>query len=255
MTDDSAVALLRGFLAEAPLYFALVRSVECRLLLDAAPLTPPVLDLGCADGCLAGSAFARPPEVGLDPHLPSLLASRAHRFRVAADATRAPFRAESFSTIVANSVLEHIPGIDAAVSECARILRPGGRLLITAPSHRFTDGLLGAWFWRGYAGWFNRLSRHFHTDSIETWSQRLERHGLRVERSFYYFDRDAMRAFDLSHYLSLPRLASRRLLGCHRFLPDPLTGPIWAAWLAPHVSRALRDPQKGAYLFLDVRKP
>jgi SAM-dependent methyltransferase len=255
MTDDGAVRLLREFLAEAPLYFALVRSVECRLLLDAAPLAPPVLDLGCADGCLAGRAFAQAPEVGLDADFASLRDARAHRFRVAGDATRTPFRAEWFSTIVANSVLEHIPEIEAAVAECARILRPGGRLLITAPSHEFTDGLLGNRFWRGYAGWFNRLSRHFHTDSMETWSGRLERHGLRVDRSFYYFGREAMRAFDLAHYLSLPRLASRRLRGRHRFPADALTGPVWTAWLAPHVRHALRDPQKGAYLFLDARKP
>jgi SAM-dependent methyltransferase len=44
-----------------------------------------------------------------------------------------PFRADSFDSILCTSVLEHVDSAEAAVAEIARVLKPGGRLLITVP--------------------------------------------------------------------------------------------------------------------------
>ncbi|MEP6598403.1 MAG: class I SAM-dependent methyltransferase [Actinomycetota bacterium] len=44
-----------------------------------------------------------------------------------------PFRDAVFDTILCTSVLEHVDNPECAVDEMSRVLRPGGRLLITVP--------------------------------------------------------------------------------------------------------------------------
>ncbi len=46
-------------------------------------------------------------------------------------------RSGSFRTIVCSEVLEHIPEDELALAELARVLAPGGRLIITVPLHRY----------------------------------------------------------------------------------------------------------------------
>jgi len=47
--------------------------------------------------------------------------------------TELTFADESFDCILCLEVLEHIPNYEAAIRECARVLRPGGMLLFTVP--------------------------------------------------------------------------------------------------------------------------
>ena len=50
------------------------------------------------------------------------------------DAHDLPFADETFDRIVASEVLEHIPDDERAITELARVLRPGGRLAVTVPT-------------------------------------------------------------------------------------------------------------------------
>jgi GT2 family glycosyltransferase/SAM-dependent methyltransferase len=56
---------------------------------------------------------------------------------VVADATNLPFPNASFDIVTFFDVLEHIPADAQAVSEALRVLRPGGFVLVTTPSHRW----------------------------------------------------------------------------------------------------------------------
>jgi SAM-dependent methyltransferase len=49
------------------------------------------------------------------------------------DVTDIPVPDESFDVVLCTEVLEHVPEPIKAIHELARILRPGGRLLLTAP--------------------------------------------------------------------------------------------------------------------------
>jgi SAM-dependent methyltransferase len=55
---------------------------------------------------------------------------------VVADATRLPFAPAMFSHAICSEVLEHIEEDRAAVAELARVLKPGGDLLVTFPHRR-----------------------------------------------------------------------------------------------------------------------
>jgi SAM-dependent methyltransferase len=57
---------------------------------------------------------------------------------IVSDITRIPVDDASFDAILCTEVFEHIPDAISAVREFARILKPGGTLLITAPFNSLT---------------------------------------------------------------------------------------------------------------------
>jgi SAM-dependent methyltransferase len=59
--------------------------------------------------------------------------SCAGRPHAAADVQDLPFRDGAFDVIKMTEVLEHVPDTARALAECRRVLRPGGRVVITAP--------------------------------------------------------------------------------------------------------------------------
>ena len=105
---------------------------------QAFELPAPVLDVGCGDGHFASVAFERPLDVGLDPwEGPIDEAARrgGYRMLVQADGGQAPFPAGCFNSAISNSVLEHIPHIEAAPAEqTACLLRPGAPFIFCVPN-------------------------------------------------------------------------------------------------------------------------
>jgi len=125
---------------------AVTDDIEQRLILDLMGELSgrTVLDAGCGDGAFACALASRGAEVtGVDPDRAMLAAARG---RAAAAGLRTkflegrlerlPFPDASFDAVVAVTVLCFVPDAAAAVREMARVLRPGGRLVI---------GELGRW--------------------------------------------------------------------------------------------------------------
>ena len=97
-----------------------------------------VLDVGTGTGVVAAAAAtatARPGLlVGIDPSLPMLHRARFHvpLAAVAACSPGLPFPARTFDVVVAGLVVSHFPRYDDALDDMVRVLRPGGRLGVTA---------------------------------------------------------------------------------------------------------------------------
>src|SRR4030042_1920185 len=109
-------------LRDLPYFRAMLRAVEAQFYQDFE-LPAPTLDLGCGDGHFATIAFERKLEVGLDPWAgPIHQAARrgGYRLLVQADGGNIPFGNEHFTSALSNSVLEHIPHVQAVLVELRR---------------------------------------------------------------------------------------------------------------------------------------
>ena len=113
-----------------------------------------VLDVATGTGVVARAAAAVTGDissiVGLDPSIGMLTAGRAKvTFRIVQAKSEAlPFADESFDFITIGFAMRHFADLKFVFSQCARVLRPGGRLLvleITTPRSRLARSLLGAY--------------------------------------------------------------------------------------------------------------
>src|SRR5204862_30012 len=91
-----------------------------------------VLEAGCGTGLLLKEAaqVARS-AVGFDLSRGMLHQARARQLKVVqASITHVPLPSASFDLVYSMKVLAHIPPIEAAIAELARLTRPGGHLLL-----------------------------------------------------------------------------------------------------------------------------
>jgi SAM-dependent methyltransferase len=219
-------------LRDLPYFRALIRAVEAAYY-PTFDLPAPILDVGCGDGHFASLTFDRKIDVGLDPwHGPIHEAGQrgTYNLLVEADAASAPFPDGYFASAFSNSVLEHIPHVDSVLADVARVLKPGAPFYFCVPNHNFLSSLsigrafdkVGAHFLgNAYRAFFNRISRHYHSDSPATWQARLEQNGFVVERWWHYFSPAALLMLEWGHYFGLPALVSRKFFGRWILAPYP----------------------------------
>jgi len=96
-----------------------------------------VLDVGCYDGQFVAQVLDDPRDVvGVDVSSAALAAARARGLAtVRGQVEQAlPFADGAFATVMAAEVIEHVFDTQAVIGELARVLRPGGWLLITTPN-------------------------------------------------------------------------------------------------------------------------
>ncbi|MCK6450989.1 MAG: class I SAM-dependent methyltransferase [Alphaproteobacteria bacterium] len=144
---------------------AITEAIERRLILELVGDVAGrrVLDVGCGDGALAVELSQRGAAVaGIDSSRAMIEAARrlAERRRVdidfrAATAERLPFPAEQFDVVVAVTILCFVEDAAPVFREMARVLRPGGRLVIgelgkwsSWAATRRMRGWLGSPLWR-----------------------------------------------------------------------------------------------------------
>jgi len=109
-----------------------------------------LLDLGCGAGRHAFEAARRGAQVvALDTDRGELkqvsaiaaamdeageLPTGSSIYPASGDATAMPFGDDAFDVVIAAEVLEHIPADQSAMTEIARVLRPGGVAAVTVPA-------------------------------------------------------------------------------------------------------------------------
>ena len=209
---------------EMPYFRGLLRAVEARFY-RGIHLESPTLDLGCGDGHFATIAFDRILDVGIDPWWEPLKEAQSrdsYQGLLQSDGAKMPFPAAHFKSAVSNSVLEHIPHIDAVLEEAGRLLKPGALFIFCVPNHNFLANLSISNFFDRirlislgdlYRRFFNRISRHYHCDPPDVWEERLENAGFEIEEHWHYFSPEALRALEWGHYLGLPSLVAKILTG------------------------------------------
>jgi 2-polyprenyl-6-hydroxyphenyl methylase/3-demethylubiquinone-9 3-methyltransferase len=118
-------------------------------IVGAPPATPArplaglrAVDVGCGGGLLAESlARLGATVVGLDPTAEAVAAARAHAagdpltagidYRHGTVEALAAAEGGGFDLVCCLEVVEHVPDADAFVGHCARLVRPGGALVMS----------------------------------------------------------------------------------------------------------------------------
>jgi ubiquinone/menaquinone biosynthesis C-methylase UbiE len=251
-------------LKDLPYFRSLIRAIEARFFQDF-DLPAPTLDVGCGDGHFATVAFEHPLDVGLDPwEGPIRAAARRGGYRslVLADGGCMPFPSGHFSSAVSNSVLEHIPHVEAVLGETARVLKPGAPFLFCVPNNRFLESLsIGKNLDRvglrrlgdAYRCFFNRISRHQHSDQPEIWLARLEAKGFEIEKWWHYLPPRGLHVVEWGHYFGLPSLFIHLITGRWVLVPRR-----WNLALTRRIIERyyIKDPRsdQGVYTFYVARR-
>jgi SAM-dependent methyltransferase len=144
-----------------------------RLGLEIAGKT--VLDVGCGDGAITreflkhGAARV----IGIDADANAIARGRENHasdvdFHLCSNGMF-PLETSSVDAIVSHDVFEHISDPSQTLSECYRVLRPGGRMLI------------GTW------GWYHPFASHLFSTMPVPWAHVIfsERTLLRAARKVY----------------------------------------------------------------------
>lgn len=111
-----------------------------------------VLEIGCGRGGLANWLVQGDPHLLVAADFSTSAVSAASRKPMAgpvtfavADVQRIPHPDESFDIVVSCETVEHVLQPATAVKELARVLRLGGRLLLTTPNYLSSPGLYRAY--------------------------------------------------------------------------------------------------------------
>jgi SAM-dependent methyltransferase len=130
-----------------------------------------VLDVGSADGPSVSWLRGQRMHVTLDLDPRGLKPG----FGVCGSALQLPFADESFDVVGAFDVVEHLDPEHVGIAELSRVLRPGGRLLISVPAYQ--------WAWSD----FDEHNGHYRRYTRQRATAALEQGGLEVLRSTYAF--------------------------------------------------------------------
>jgi SAM-dependent methyltransferase len=121
------------------LHAAMLRRLQ-RLFLAHFPPGGRVLDAGCGRSLFTEIRPEWPFRITAADVDFDLLASRKGEFPavrwVVGDAHPLPFRDAAFDGVFAGELIEHLPDPGAGMREFARVLRPGGTLVLTTPNRR-----------------------------------------------------------------------------------------------------------------------
>ncbi len=249
---------------DLPYFRGLLRAVESGFYQDL-DLPEPTLDVGCGDGHFAELTFNRKLNVGLDPWTGPIREAGSrdvYHLLTEADGAHMPYPNAHFASALSNSVLEHIPQLDAVLLETARVLKPNAPFVFCVPNHNFTANLSVARFFdaiglkplaAAYRAFFNKISRHVTCQDEISWEARLKQAGFKIEKHWHYFSPEALATLEWGHYFGLPSLIIHFFTRRWNLIKAYWNFAILIKLLRKHVNAPVPDPN-GAYTFYITRR-
>jgi SAM-dependent methyltransferase len=182
-------------------------------VLERSHLPQPsrLLDAGCGGGAMLDVLSDYGDVAGLDmnPELVELARRRGYDDIREGVVEQLPWADETFDVVTLLDVLEHTADDDVTLKELRRVVRPGGRLLVTVPAHQVL--------------WSNH-------DVVNDHYRRYSRRTLRAAASGAGWSLDRLTPFN--SLLLAPAAAVRlaqKLRGetVAEHTPDAKIGPVW----------------------------
>jgi ubiquinone/menaquinone biosynthesis C-methylase UbiE len=254
---------LKRYLSEAPIFLAMERAIECRLISEIE-LKRPILDLGCGDGIFSSILFSEPSELGIDISLNELMKAskkRTYRNIAAGDLSILPLKARSFNTIICNSVMEHVINLEEALKEACRVLSPGGKFILALPTENYDKFLFYPRILQGlglkdaakrYRKAVNKTFRHYHAYAPARWVRIIEDNGFKVTKTVHFCPEKVMTLSDFCLPFNSISLLNKKIF--KRWVMCPFLRKYIAGYLELFLRKAYlcNDSNKGACILIEA---
>ncbi|CAN5861348.1 hypothetical protein BH10CHL1_BH10CHL1_27220 [soil metagenome] len=183
---------------------AILKYLDAELGANQPSQLRTVLDIGGGAGNMAHHLAHYGRVVGVDSNArPLAVAAQRGLDVMQSSGTDLPFAAHSFDLVALLDTVEHIPDEFGVFQECRRVLKPGGKLIVTVPAFM--------WLW----SYNDEINAHQRRYTVSELHQKLEISGLRVKRISY------------NNFFLFPLIAGMRLLR-----------PYNPGLASPHLSQA-----------------
>lgn len=160
------------------------------------PLVPTdmvgaILDFGCGDGLILREVAKRNPKarlIGIDVSRVALRKAKQAvpqaRFWKIREGEKLPLHSRSVDFLLILDVIEHIYDSEMILKELARVLTPGGKILLTTPYHGLVKNILIVLF--AFETVFDPLGPHIRFYTKKSLQYALKLVGIRPFRFGYY---------------------------------------------------------------------
>ena len=133
-----------------------------------------ILDVGCGAGNMAHHLAHYGQVTGVDTNSRPLEVARQRGLQVQeGSADDLPFDDNTFDLVTLLDVVEHVPNEHGVFGECYRVLKPGGKLMVTVPALM--------WLWSNN----DVINAHQRRYTRGELNQKLMHHGFKVLQSSY----------------------------------------------------------------------
>ncbi|MEK7624463.1 MAG: class I SAM-dependent methyltransferase [Patescibacteria group bacterium] len=150
-----------------------------------------ILDFGCGNGRILKTIKSINPEarlIGLDVSETALLEAKKilpeAEFHKITDGGKLSLNNETVDFVFSSEVIEHIYDVENAFSEVSRLIKPGGRLLLTTPYHGLIKNILIALF--AFDRHFNPAGPHIRFFTEKSLFSLLKKNGFEIITHGYY---------------------------------------------------------------------
>jgi SAM-dependent methyltransferase len=249
--DDDVLKWALAYLRHAPLSLSLREINRLVAMQTVAGGKGPVLDVGCGDGFWWTVRHDDREIYGIDISASEIAQAQSRIRAELIDISReTPFVPTKFEEIIGNCSLEHVPDIDAALSNLRRAANDRARLLMFVPTPRWAysgnlQRLLLARAPRvamALSGALNGFFQHWHLYDAKVWQRLLEQNGWRVEQTLGLGSARSEFLFRLFMPPAFAEFVVKKLTGFYpsrlaRILPDAALAPF-----AKLVRWAISDP-------------
>ncbi|MBC7974941.1 MAG: class I SAM-dependent methyltransferase [Myxococcales bacterium] len=256
-----------AYLKHAPLSLTL-REINRLIAIEAvASGKGPVLDVGCGDGFWWTLRDAEDREIyGIDISAREIAQARTRIHAELTDVSREqPFPGTQFAEIIGNCSLEHVPDIDAALSNLRRAAAPNARLLMFVPTPRWAfQGRVQSWL-LGHAprvamsisGALNGFFQHWHLYDAKVWTRLLAQNGWRVRATYGLGSARSEFLFRAFMPPAFVEFLAKKVTGFYpsklaRFLPRAVLAPVvkLVRWAVSDPLVAVDSPTAYEYLIV-----
>ena len=244
-SDDEIERWVLAYLRHAPLSLTL-REINRLIAVEAVSSGKgPILDVGCGDGFWWTLRGENSPGLdsreiyGIDISATEIAQARKRINAALTDVSREqPFPGTEFEEIIGNCSLEHVPDIDAALSNLRKAAAPGGRLLMFVPTPRWAyQGRLQSWLLSRaprlamtVSGALNGFFQHWHLYDAKVWTRLLAQNGWKVRATYGLGSARSEFLFRLFLPPAFAEFVAKTITGFYpsrlaRYLPDALLSP------------------------------